>query len=703
MKNQHDQGAAAAAQRQKQHQQLLVLEQLQQRKAEFVSKYSLPLNYPAKVHGLAATADNDATTAEEEAATSTRTSSQFINARLLEVGVPLGHSNSSSNSSSLAKHSVAIGKFIRDLEGTGCYDAVQIHLDRASSNNNNNIAARKHQQQQSPENDNDDDDGSSSSYNVTVKLREKKWYKLYIGGGVNSDYNDPTTYSSFSPSSILGGTNNSTTSNANTNNNNFSTFLPKLQFETSASLLNLTGYADISSASYIVDQTGNASFKLVHDRPLVSLLSEKNNGWLYRWLMPNPVGGGAFNDNDDDDDDPSIMMMTVNSFTGGGSQTSLGLHAAFHDVDYESTRSSKEYVRSMGVRLANHSRGNNANYYRPSTSPPESMAGPYLFLDWNASLLDILPKRHPTYPYMLDCSSQIAQLAGTYLKHSLSGGWYWNGSLVNDRSNPTCGYDGYVWGEVAGPPGDVGYWKLKSGYSFHLPVELMLRVGGYNMDDDSTIENVVEGGDGGNYDGADSSSTTVTGMTLHSSFNCGILRPLNFNSLIGNSTIRSSNNNGGTASIIIPPSDRFYVGGPGQLRGFLPAGIGPRANTGGSSVPGGDALGGDIFYTSTLATSVPFPTYLATLRNNGARLFGFVNAGTCCAVSTSSSSTTPLIGMGCLPIWNQILHSTRVSIGGGLSMGSPMGRCELTYAVPIRYGPRDARKSVQFGFGFSFG
>jgi outer membrane protein assembly factor BamA len=59
--------------------------------------------------------------------------------------------------------------------------------------------------------------------------------------------------------------------------------------------------------------------------------------------------------------------------------------------------------------------------------------------------------------------------------------------------------------------------------------------------------------------------------------------------------------------------------------------------------------------------------------------------------------------MGCLPIWNPILHSTRVSIGGGLSIGSPMGRCELTYAVPIRYGPRDARKSVQFGFGFSFG
>ena len=84
---------------------------------------------------------------------------------------------------------------------------------------------------------------------------------------------------------------------------------------------------------------------------------------------------------------------------------------------------------------------------------------------------------------------------------------------------------------------------------------------------------------------------------------------------------------------MVPSSDRFYIGGPGQLRGFMPAGIGPRssASKGGSSVPGGDALGGDLFYTSTLAMSVPFPSYFATLRQNGARIFGFANAGTCCA------------------------------------------------------------------------
>ena len=643
----------------------------------------------------------------------------------------------SSSPSSLAKHSVAIGKFIRDLEGTGCYDAVQVHLDRTTTattssssnnninNNNNTISSGQHEQQeQSPP----EEDDSNSTYNVTVKLREKKWYKLYIGGGVNSDYNDPTTSSSpFFGSSFGGNNSNSTTTTAN---NNISTFLPKLQFETSASLLNLSGFADMSTASYIVDQTGNSSFKLVHDRPLISLLSsgleKKNNGVLYRWLMPNITaddGDGDHRvedddeDNSNDNDDDNNISSSIYSRGGGGSQTSLGLHAVLHDVDYESTRSSKEYVRSVGVRLSNHSRGGGGggggggppsnNAYRPSTSPPESLAGPYLFLDWNASLLDILPKRHPTYPYLLDCSPQIAKLAGTYFKHSMTAGWYWNGSLVNDRCNPTCGYDGHVLGEVAGPPGDVGYWKLKGGYSFHWPVEILLRSSSRSdgMDGNNSENGNIEKEEidiGGNND-TGGESTVVTGMTLHSSLNWGILHPLHFNGMqqqLGKS--KSKHDDG---SSMIPPSDRFYVGGPGQLRGFLPAGIGPRANAGGSSVPGGDALGGDIFYTSTLAASVPFPYYLATLRNNGARVFGFVNAGTCCAITSTfaSTATTPLIGMGSMPIWNQILNSTRVSIGGGLSIGSPMGRCELTYAVPIRYGPRDAMKSVQFGFGFSFG
>ena len=95
-----------------------------------------------------------------------------------------------------------------------------------------------------------------------------------------------------------------------------------------------------------------------------------------------------------------------------------------------------------------------------------------------------------------------------------------------------------------------------------------------------------------------------------------------------------------------------------------------------------------MFYTATVAASMPFPG-ISLLRDNGMRLFAFANAGT-------------LTGLDATPA-TAILRSTRAAAGGGLVVGTPMGRLEATYAVPLRYGPRDCRRSVQFGLGFSFG
>ena len=649
-----------------------LLEQIQQRRAEYVSSYELPLNYPANV--LPITTDNDGESNHASTTTNNkklRTSSDFINARLLEAGVPLG-STETSSSSSLADHSVSINRFIKDIEGTGCYDAVQLHLSHHNNSNQSSsqssaaAASAQSQQQSSPYN---------NLYDISVKLKEKKWYKLYIGGGVNSD-----DLSSIGSSANIG----------NSGGANGLLGSKLLQFETSATLLNLTGYTDISSLSYIVDQTGSASFKFIHDRPLISYLNTDNV--LRQWLLPPDPRAIERNDTNGksvslDDEETQIYQNDDMQYAiGGGSHTTLGIHATMHDNDYESTRSYKEYVRSIGVRLANHSRGAtpssaSAYSYKPSISSPTSMSGPYLFLDWNIGLNDILPKRTPTHPFVLDCSPDIAKQAGTYIKHTLSSGAYLNGCYVDDRYDPTMGYDGHLVGEIAGPPGDVGYWKVNGGWSMHMPVELLkMMIMGVNDNDNNDVgSGYIERNDEEEKD-----SPLVIGMTLHSSFNCGILRPLTFNGLIGSNA---------TTTAMVPSSDRFYIGGPNQLRGFLPAGIGPRANKGGSSVPGGDALGGDLFYTGLLATSIPFPTYFTTLRNNGARLFGFANAGTCVAANNVMSSS----------VCNQILQSTRVSIGGGVSAGTPMGRFEATYAMPIRYGPRDARKSVQFGFGFSFG
>jgi hypothetical protein len=98
-----------------------------------------------------------------------RTSSDFVNARLVEAGLPLGGvgPSSSSSSSSLASHSASLGRFVRDMEGTGCYDAVRVRLGMPSPSSSSSSSAGR--------------------CDVTVKLREKRWYRLHVGGGVNAD------------------------------------------------------------------------------------------------------------------------------------------------------------------------------------------------------------------------------------------------------------------------------------------------------------------------------------------------------------------------------------------------------------------------------------------------------------------------------------------------------------------------------------
>lgn len=171
----------------------------------------------------------------------------------------------------------------------------------------------------------------------------------------------------------------------------------------------------------------------------------------------------------------------------------------------------------------------------------------------------------------------------------------------------------------------------------------------------------------------------LQGLSFHSSFHFGLMKRVSFNGLL------PADDRGGSTNL----SDRFYVGGPHQLRGFVPAGIGPRAEKGGASTPGGDSIGGDAFYTATAALSVPFPG-IKYLSHNGFRLFSFANAGT---LAGMDPSLTP----------RSFANSTRTSVGGGVSVGTPIGRMEVTYAVPMRYGPRDARKSVQAGVGLNFG
>lgn len=110
---------------------------------------------------------------------------------------------------------------------------------------------------------------------------------------------------------------------------------------------------------------------------------------------------------------------------------------------------------------------------------------------------------------------------------------------------------------------------------------------------------------------------------------------------------------------------------------------------GGASSPGGDSVGGDAYYTAAAMLSIPFPGN-NTLSNMGVRLFGFANAGTLTGLDTAVNLNT-------------FVRSTRLAVGGGITAATPMGRLEATYSVPLRYGPRDARRSVQAGIGLTFG
>ncbi|OEU19647.1 hypothetical protein FRACYDRAFT_182123 [Fragilariopsis cylindrus CCMP1102] len=288
----------------------------------------------------------------------------------------------------------------------------------------------------------------------------------------------------------------------------------------------------------------------------------------------------------------------------------------------------------------------------------------YWGIDWTLGLRDIVPRKHTEIPYGTDSSPEIVMQSGSNLIHSIKWEARTNGGWTDNKYQPTVGLDGFCLAELAGPPGDVGFAKAQGGAAIHIPMgELFV-----SDNNDSTT----------------SASTFLDNISLHATCAGGVLQPISYDGICKGPTI----------------SDRFFTGGPMQLRGFLPAGIGPRTKAGGSTTPGGDAMGGNLYYTASLAASVAPPSGM--LAEYGVRLFAFANAGTLVGLSPFTNNYNRLQQQQ--PVtWTQVAQSTRTAAGVGISGGTPMGRVEVTYAWPLRYGPRDARRNFQFGFGLSFG
>lgn len=125
-------------------------------------------------------------------------------------------------------------------------------------------------------------------------------------------------------------------------------------------------------------------------------------------------------------------------------------------------------------------------------------------------------------------------------------------------------------------------------------------------------------------------------------------------------------------------ADRFFVGG-NSLRGFEPAGIGPR------DLATGDALGGNVFWTSTAELTLP----LGLPRELGLLGRVFTDWGSLFDLD----STGPTIADDATP---------RGAVGVGLSYNSPLGPILLDFSHAVVKQDYDRTEVFRFSFGTAF-
>jgi outer membrane protein insertion porin family len=124
--------------------------------------------------------------------------------------------------------------------------------------------------------------------------------------------------------------------------------------------------------------------------------------------------------------------------------------------------------------------------------------------------------------------------------------------------------------------------------------------------------------------------------------------------------------------------DRFFIGGS-SLRGFEPAGIGPR------DVATQDALGGQWFYRGTVGLT--FPLGLPSEFGIKGRLFSDFGS-----LGESGSTLGEATDTG----------SVRVSVGTGIAWSSPFGPITVDLAQAVVKEDFDQTEIFRFSFGTRF-
>jgi len=140
--------------------------------------------------------------------------------------------------------------------------------------------------------------------------------------------------------------------------------------------------------------------------------------------------------------------------------------------------------------------------------------------------------------------------------------------------------------------------------------------------------------------------------------------------------------------------DRFFVGGD-NLRGFAPAGIGPRDET------SQDALGGNKYYTGSVTLGVP----LGLPKELGISGRVWSDFGSLWGNDQKNITLTPtqlaLVGATAQP---QIVDNPalRVAAGIGVTWASPVGPVRIDLGLPVKRESFDKTQFFRVSFGTKF-
>lgn len=143
--------------------------------------------------------------------------------------------------------------------------------------------------------------------------------------------------------------------------------------------------------------------------------------------------------------------------------------------------------------------------------------------------------------------------------------------------------------------------------------------------------------------------------------------------------------------------DHFQMG-PNLVRGFAPAGIGPRDITFGTT---NDALGGTTYFGASAEVQVPFWFLPKEVGLKGAV---YADAGTVFDYKgpTSNALTGEVGPFGLIKTSSAEDRKIRSSVGAGIIWASPFGPLRFDYSVPITKGKYDRIQEFRFGGGTSF-